>query len=129
MTLTPSRTAGPYPRSQSRSPRRIFCKAPTISILLSNSPILPFQSAIAVKMEREDIVESPRKRLKVDNAQTADNDTIVAEVPAVESSSSPVTQATREVDVGITEFVSADIPGFEGVLKKRFVKIYPRGLL
>lgn len=80
-------------------------------------------------MEREEIVESPRKRLKVDNAQAEDNDTIVAEVPAVESSSSPVTQATREVDVGITEFVSADIPGFEGVLKKRFVKIYLRGLL
>ncbi|PCG96781.1 Pseudouridine synthase, TruD [Penicillium occitanis (nom. inval.)] len=71
-------------------------------------------------MEREEIVESPRKRLKVDNAQTEDNGTIVAEVPAVESSSSPVTQATREVDVGITELVSADIPGFEGVLKKRY---------
>lgn len=77
-------------------------------------------------MEREELVESPRKRLKVDNAQIADNDTIVAEVPPVESSSSPFTQATREIDVGITEFVSADIPGFEGMLKKRFVEMYLR---
>lgn len=71
-------------------------------------------------MEREEIVESPRKRLKVDNVQSEDNDTVVAEVP-VDSSSTPNTQATKEVDVGITEFVSADIPGFEGVLKKRCV--------
>lgn len=75
-------------------------------------------------MEREEIVESPRKRQKVDNVQTEDNDTVVAEVPAVESSSSSNAQATREVDVGITEFVSADIPGFEGVLKKRFVRVF-----
>lgn len=72
-------------------------------------------------MEREEVVGSPRKRLKVDNAQNEANDTIIAEVPATESSSSSNTQATKELDVGITEFVSADIPGFEGVLKKRFV--------
>ncbi|RAO67768.1 uncharacterized protein BHQ10_003780 [Talaromyces amestolkiae] len=71
-------------------------------------------------MEREEIAESPRKRQKVDNVQTEDNDTIVTEEPAVESSSSSTAQVTREVDVGITEFVSADIPGFEGVLKKRY---------
>jgi tRNA pseudouridine13 synthase len=72
-------------------------------------------------MEREEIAESPRKRQKVDNVQNEDNDSnpvIVAAIPGVDSSSSP---NTREVDVGITEFVSADIPGFEGVLKKRYV--------
>lgn len=78
-------------------------------------------------MEREEIAESPRKRQKVDNVQTEDNDTIVTEEPAVESSSSSTAQVTREVDVGITEFVSADIPGFEGVLKKRFVRAFISG--
>jgi hypothetical protein len=88
------------------------------SFNLSNSSIV---EVIALKMEREEIAESPRKRLKVDNVQNEDDDIVVVEVPAVESSSSSNTQATREVDVGITEFVSADIPGFEGVLKKRCV--------
>ncbi|EED22330.1 pseudouridine synthase TruD/Pus7, putative [Talaromyces stipitatus ATCC 10500] len=68
-------------------------------------------------MEREEIVESPRKRVKIDNPQNEDNEAVVT-VPNVELSSP--TQATREVDVGITEFVSADIPGFEGILKKRY---------
>ena len=32
-------------------------------------------------------------------------------------------QMHKEEDVGITEFISPDLPGFTGVLKKRFVFI------
>lgn len=49
--------------------------------------------------------ENPRKRLKVDE-----------EFPrgAVNA------QAAKEAEVGITEFVSRQDPGFYGILKKRF---------
>ncbi|OKL56124.1 hypothetical protein UA08_08727 [Talaromyces atroroseus] len=72
-------------------------------------------------MEGDEIVESPRKRLKTDNVHTTDND-IAAAIANADSSanSSTPSGAAREVDVGITEFVSAEIPGFEGILKKRY---------
>jgi hypothetical protein len=79
-------------------------------------------------MEGADIVESPRKRLKTeDTADTADLDDAVlppSTVPALEAESAKLSdgdaQALKEVEVGITEFVSADNVGFSGVLKKRY---------
>lgn len=75
-------------------------------------------------MERAEVVESPRKRLKVDNVQN-EQDVAVIAIPDPDSSSNLPTAAQakgpKEVDVGITEFVTTDIPGFEGILKKRFV--------
>ena len=35
-------------------------------------------------------------------------------------------QLHQEEDVGITQFISPDLPGFRGILKKRFVIIYDR---
>ncbi|KAL1967464.1 hypothetical protein VTN77DRAFT_3249 [Rasamsonia byssochlamydoides] len=70
-------------------------------------------------MERDEVVESPRKRLKVDDSSPKDdsltpsisNGTAVPEVSA---------KALKEAEVGITEFVSSDVPGFSGILKKRY---------
>jgi tRNA pseudouridine13 synthase len=75
-------------------------------------------------MEKEDIVESPRKRLKTGDAATSQGDELVS-VPALTSNSNngsggyATAKNTKEADVGITEFVSAETPGFEGILKKR----------
>jgi hypothetical protein len=64
-------------------------------------------------MEGE-LVESPRKRLKTDNAAS----------PAGAAESTPAkepadTQAVREAEVGITQFVSPENAGFSGIFKKR----------
>lgn len=59
-----------------------------------------------------DIVESPRKRLKTD-AEPAGDAVVVSELPK--------SDAQKELDVGITEYVSRDNEGFAGILKKRYV--------
>ncbi|RMJ28953.1 pseudouridine synthase [Aspergillus sp. HF37] len=65
-------------------------------------------------MEGE-LVESPRKRLKTDNAAS----------PAGAAESTPTkepadAQAVREAEVGITQFVSPENAGFSGIFKKRY---------
>ncbi|OJJ45778.1 hypothetical protein ASPZODRAFT_143660 [Penicilliopsis zonata CBS 506.65] len=60
--------------------------------------------------------ESPRKRLKTDNV--VDND-VVLETPP-EAKVEEDSQARREAEVGITQFVSAEAVGFSGILKKRY---------
>lgn len=76
-------------------------------------------------MHEEEAVESPRKRLKVDDTQTKDNDVVIPANSNIGASSSAAQTSSREIDVGITEFVSRDIPGFEGILKRRFVFLFP----
>ena len=72
-------------------------------------------------MEAADIIESPRKRLKTDNAPVTDDatlpspDQVIAESDAAKLSA----EEARELEVGITGFVSADNVGFSGILKKR----------
>ncbi|KAH8699160.1 putative pseudouridine synthase TruD/Pus7 [Talaromyces proteolyticus] len=66
-----------------------------------------------MEREREEVVESPRKRLKIDDTPAQGNDLVTA-LPSDRPNHS------REAEVGITEFVSTDIPGFEGILKKRY---------
>jgi len=70
-------------------------------------------------MEKPDIVESPRKRQKTEDAGPAEVAVIVND--AIETASTAVSdaQALKEVEVGITEFVSNDTEGFSGILKKR----------
>lgn len=58
-----------------------------------------------------DIVESPRKRLKTDAEPTGD---VVVVGETVKS------DAQKELEVGITEYVSRDNEGFAGILKKRY---------
>lgn len=76
-------------------------------------------------MEGADIVESPRKRLKTEDTAVSDDAVLPpSTVPAFEAEwvkiSDGDAQALKEVEVGITEFVSADNVGFSGVLKKRY---------
>ncbi|KAE8355949.1 pseudouridine synthase [Aspergillus coremiiformis] len=63
-------------------------------------------------MEGTDIVESPRKRLKVDNTPATDDKVVTINEGDA--------QALKEAEVGITEFVSAENAGFAGILKKRY---------
>ncbi|KAE8142517.1 pseudouridine synthase [Aspergillus pseudotamarii] len=71
-------------------------------------------------MEGADIVESPRKRLKVDNTSTTDEATLPPSAGAPAEISERDAQALKEAEVGITEFVSAENAGFSGILKKRY---------
>ncbi|CRG89177.1 hypothetical protein PISL3812_06213 [Talaromyces islandicus] len=71
-------------------------------------------------MEKEDIVESPRKRLKTDDAAASQPNDLVPALTGGGSGGHAATNNTKEADVGITEFVSTDTPGFEGILKKRY---------
>ncbi|KAE8147464.1 pseudouridine synthase [Aspergillus avenaceus] len=68
-------------------------------------------------MENPEIVESPRKRIKVDNDTSTEE---AALPPAAAAISESDAQALREAEVGITEFVSAENEGFAGLLKKRY---------
>lgn len=73
-------------------------------------------------MEGADIVESPRKRIKTDNATGADESVIPpssAQPAAAEAEEDA--QASKEMEVGITAFVSSENQGFAGILKKRLV--------
>ncbi|KAL2796801.1 pseudouridine synthase [Aspergillus keveii] len=69
-------------------------------------------------MDISDLIEPPQKRLKTENvADSAD-----VALPATVAAAAPQSddQLSREIEVGITEFVSADNEGFVGILKKRY---------
>lgn len=68
----------------------------------------------------EEVVESPRKRLKTDVSGTIDDAVSITPDTLVANEADGQFQRLREAQVGITEFVSTDVPGFEGVLKKRY---------
>lgn len=70
----------------------------------------------------EEVVESPRKRLKTDVSATIDDVVSITPDTLVANEADGQFQRLREAQVGITEFVSTDVPGFEGVLKKRCAK-------
>ena len=74
-------------------------------------------------MEKPDIVESPRKRQKTEDVGS--NEVAIAVNGATEAPSTAVSdaQALKEVEVGITEFVS-NTEGFSGILKKRWAILY-----
>lgn len=95
-------------------------------------------------MEDSEVQPSPSKKLKMDveSATIAPESTpylgtsVVSTPPhtQVDQSSAkmeidpkpPVTEAVketkRETEVGITKFVSPDLPGFSGILKKRYLE-------
>lgn len=66
-------------------------------------------------MLSDDRLESPRKRLKTENVSVDSSSTSTSS----SNSSSSELQALKEVEVGITEFVSPENDGFSGVFKKR----------
>ena len=77
--------------------------------------------------------ESPRKRMKISNDLPDTRPAILTPTPVTKDSPSGKqsrsadrsqapsgdVQATKEAEVGITEFVGPDLPGFIGILKKR----------
>lgn len=67
-------------------------------------------------MERPELVESPRKRQKTEDVSAADHTT---DAPPPSGIPAQDAQTMKEMDVGITELVTADSEGFSGVLKKR----------
>ena len=83
-------------------------------------------------MDDQDMSSSPRKRLKLGMETTMPGSEVQtpSEQPAAPDEALSATtkpsmdyyelQLRKEEDVGITEFVSPDLPGFSGVLKKRF---------
>jgi tRNA pseudouridine13 synthase len=78
-------------------------------------------------VEPED-VESPRKKIKLSNQLDGPDDSIPAITPAT-----PIdAQIQKELDVGITSFVSPHAHAFSGILKKRYTdflvnEILPNG--
>ena len=73
-------------------------------------------------------VESPRKKIKLSDQLDRPDDSIPAIAPA-----SPIdAQTQKELDVGITSFVSPHVDAFSGILKKRYTdflvnEILPNG--
>jgi len=85
-------------------------------------------------MEEPPEPQSPRKRQRLDSPtetgklsdETAGEH--IGQTPSKDASS-PLSaadiQLKKETEVGITEFVSPDLPGFTGILKKRSLKPLP----
>lgn len=68
--------------------------------------------------------EARRKRVKIsDDGAAAASESVPAPISSLppQATSIPVEdeQALKEVEVGITYFVSPELPGFSGILKKR----------
>ena len=77
-------------------------------------------------MDDLDLQGSPRKKLKAEHISldgamedlgTAPTESM-PDAPPIEENS-PDTRLSKEAECGITEFVSPNLPGFTGVLKKR----------
>ncbi|RJE21787.1 pseudouridine synthase [Aspergillus sclerotialis] len=74
-------------------------------------------------MEGGDIVESPRKRIKTDNALSTTETVVSSDRAHTEPAPSNETedaQLSKELEVGITQFVSSQNVGFSGIFKKRY---------
>ena len=75
-------------------------------------------------MEGVDIVESPRKRLKTNSAPSTEDAALPsAEATPAKPSRVDDAQQLKEIEVGITEYVSSDNEGFAGILKKRYLPL------
>lgn len=81
----------------------------------------------SVAMEDSELLQSPRKRQKFSDDRS-DHSVQPATVPImasanVQGAGAPQSihneQLSKEAEVGITEFVGPDLPGFVGILKKR----------
>lgn len=86
-------------------------------------------------MSSPDILGSPRKRLKLSldtQEQQMSNDCSPAPTTNPSVSHGEAAPATKEAEVGITDYVSVETPGFRGILKKRYTdflvhEILPNG--
>lgn len=67
-------------------------------------------------------MESPRKRIKTDNASsTAETAVGNAHTQPAPTNETEDAQLSKELEVGITQFVSSQNVGFSGIFKKRLV--------
>lgn len=89
-------------------------------------------------MEESSEQQSPRKRPRLASLpETSKPDDEIAagyigQLPSIDVSTSlsaADVQLKKEMEVGITEFVSPDLPGFTGILKKRSSKLYDNPLI
>ena len=67
---------------------------------------------------------SPRKKLKTDDTSAERTFSILEPKTSMMSGAEPkpqISQLSKEAEVGIVEFVSPDLPGFSGILKKRYI--------
>ncbi|KAL2839133.1 pseudouridine synthase [Aspergillus pseudodeflectus] len=71
-------------------------------------------------MDISDLIEPPQKRLKTENVADTADVALPATIAAVAPQPAADDQLSREIEVGITEFVSAENEGFVGILKKRY---------
>ncbi|CEN62586.1 hypothetical protein ASPCAL09219 [Aspergillus calidoustus] len=71
-------------------------------------------------MDISDLIEPPQKRLKTENVADTADVALPATVAVGALQPAADDQLSREIEVGITEFVSADNEGFVGILKKRY---------
>lgn len=67
--------------------------------------------------------EARRKRVKISDDAAAASESVPAPISSLPPQATPIPvedeQALKEVEVGITYFVSPELPGFSGILKKR----------
>ena len=76
-------------------------------------------------MDDPALSSSPRKKLKMDDNSSLPlvmNEDVIP-MQSLNKEEKPVVQLTKEAEVGITEFVSPELSGFTGILKKRFVSV------
>lgn len=67
-------------------------------------------------MAEPESMESPRKKVKLSSQLDGPNDSMPTMLPT-----SPIAgQIQKELDVGITSYVSSNTPEFSGILKKRY---------
>ncbi|KAL4818702.1 pseudouridine synthase [Aspergillus spinulosporus] len=71
-------------------------------------------------MDISDLIEPPQKRLKTEDIASADEVVLPAGGVPPQTDNEIDEQLSKEIEVGITEFVSADNEGFAGILKKRY---------
>ncbi|KAL9098034.1 MAG: hypothetical protein Q9187_009747 [Circinaria calcarea] len=73
-------------------------------------------------MDEPDLPSSPRKKLKMEQGHISNStmglDTTIDALALQQEHHE--SQLSKEAEVGITEFVSPDLPGFTGILKKRY---------
>ncbi len=88
----------------------------------------------ARRMEESSEQQSPRKRQRLasftETSKPGDETAggHIGQRPSIDVSTSlsaADVQLKKEMEVGITEFISPDLPGFTGILKKRSSKPYP----
>lgn len=70
-------------------------------------------------MDVSDHAEPPQKRIKTEDAAGTQEGALPAGAPPTEQTELEE-QLSRELEVGITEFVNPDNQGFSGILKKRY---------